>query len=136
MIIEIEDTRTIEEIRKSFSQKFPFLKIEFYDVPHEWQEGSSRKHLLAHEKTIAQVRKRHNAGGLEIHAEQKTGAVEQQFRNHFGLHVQLFRRHGDAWVQTVGTDELTLAEQNEIGQRACEDLLHGTNRKFEPEKRL
>ena len=136
MTIEIDDTLTLEEIRKRFTAKYPFLKLEFYDEPHQWQESTKRKHLLDHDKTIAQVRKKHNPGALEILPGQKTGSVEQAFHNRFGLNVQLFRRHGDSWVQTVGTDELTLAEQNEIGQRACEDMMHGTNRKFEPEKRL
>jgi hypothetical protein len=136
MIIEIDDTKTIEEVAKSFCQNFPFLKIEFYDEAHHWQEQSSRKHMLPHYKTIGEVRKRHNPGAMEIHNWQKAGTVEQQFRKLFDLNVQLFRQEGDMWVQTAGTDELTIEEQNEIGRNASQDLLHGTDRKFEEEKHL
>ena len=134
MIIEINDTKTLEEVSKSFSENFPFLKIEFYDEAHHWQEQSSRKHMLPHNKTIGEVRKKHNPGAMEIHNWQKTGKVEQEFRKLFGLNVQLFRQEGDLWVQTAGTDELSIEEQNEIGRNVSEDLLHGTDRKFEEEK--
>jgi hypothetical protein len=33
-----------------------------------------------------------------------------------GLYTQIYRKYHDRWVQTVGSDELTLAEQNALGQ--------------------
>jgi hypothetical protein len=75
MIIEIDDTKTIEEVSQAFSEFYPFLKIEFYDEPHHWQEKSSRKHLLHHDNKIAEIRERHHPGALEIHSWQKTGTV-------------------------------------------------------------
>ncbi len=131
MIIEINDNSKIEAVCNAFMQRYPFLKIEFYNQPHGWQESTSYKHLLPHDKTIGEVRNKHNPGALEIHASQKTGIVEQEFNKRFGLNVQVFRRHGDAWVQTAGTDELTLEEQNETGKNATQDMMHGTNRKLD-----
>ena len=49
--------------------------------------------------------------------------MEQDFRNSYGLNVQIFRHHGDKWIQTMGKDELTLEEQNEIGRNATEGHL-------------
>ncbi|SRR5579871_92257 len=126
MIIEINDINTIGEVCRIFSEQYPFLKIEFFDEAHHWQEASSLKHLLPHNRTIAEVRKRHNSGAIEIHSWEKTGRVEQQFRELFGLNVQIFRRQIDGWVQTVGTDELVLEEQNKIGENATLDIFHGT----------
>lgn len=130
MIIEIDDTKTIETICKAFSARYPFLKIEFFDKPHHWQEASSANHQLAQNKTIAEIRRRHNPGGLDINPWQKTGIVEQEFHKRFGLNIQIFRHHGNSWIQTVGTDEFTLDEQNEIGKNASQDMMHGTDRKF------
>ncbi|MBP9097612.1 MAG: hypothetical protein KBF74_02260 [Ferruginibacter sp.] len=124
MIIEIDDTKTIEAICKAFSARYPFLKIEFYDKPHQWQEASSANHQLAKTKTVASVRTRHNPGGLEISPGQKTGRIEQEFQKRFGLNIQIFRHHGNSWIQTVGTDEFTLEEQNEIGKNASYDMKH------------
>ncbi len=118
MTIEINDTNTIEEIRDLFSRNFPYLSLEFFAEPHRWQETSSFKHLLPHYKRIGEVSTRHHQGVLEIAPWQKTGAVEQAFSRIFGLQVQVFRLHGDRWIQTAGTDECTLAEQNETGCNA------------------
>jgi hypothetical protein len=134
MIIEIHDNRIIGEIISEFTAVYPFLKLEFYDESHQWQEASSHRYLLPHDKKIGEVRKKHNPGAMEIHAWQKTGGIEQEFRRLFGLNVQVLRHQGDIWIQTAGTDELTLEEQNVIGRNATQDLLHGTDRKFEQEK--
>ena len=136
MIIEIDDTKTIDDIQEKFNDFFPFLKMEFYKHPHHWSESSEEKEMFSNNEKIGEIRKNHLHGTLEIHSWQKTGAVEQEFRKKFGINVQVFRHHGDLWVQTAGTDELTLAEQNEIGRKVSQDQLHGTNRKFENEKPL
>lgn len=130
MIIEIDDTKTIEAISKAFSARYPFLKIEFYDKPHHWQEGSPANHQFPHNKTIAEIRRQHNPGGLDINPWQKTGRIEQEFHKRFGLNIQIFRHHGNSWIQTVGTDEFTLDEQNEIGKNASKDVMHGTDSRF------
>jgi len=118
MIIEVTDSMTIEILRNKFSERYLFLSIEFYAEPHKWQEETSFVHLLAHDKTIGEVRSIHHPGGLEIHPWHKTGAVEQAFRKKFGLNMQVFRHQGNSWIQTAGTDSLTLDEQNEIGKNA------------------
>ena len=136
MTIEIDDNKTLGEINEAFSKYFPFLKLEFYDEPHKWQGKSTAKHLLAPGKKIGEIRTRHNPAVMEIHPWDDTGTVEQEFKRHFGLNVQIFRHHGDVWVQTAGTDVLTLDEQNEIGRNTCEDNLQGTETGFEREKPL
>jgi hypothetical protein len=136
MIIEITDNKTTGEIGKEFSDYFPFLKIEFFTEPHHWQEPSALKHILPPDKKIRDIRKRHNPGAIEIHLWQKTGIVEQEFSRSFGLNVQIFRKHGSEWIQAAGTDELILEDQNELGRSASQNMLHGTDRKFENEKLL
>jgi hypothetical protein len=136
MIIEINDNKTLGQISNYFSAYYPFLKIEFYNEPHGWQEASSYKHQIPSDKTIGEVRKRHHSGATEIHSWHKTGHVEQEFRNLFGLHIQILRRQGHAWIQTAGTDELTLEEQNEIGRKTAQGLMDSTRSQIEKEKRL
>jgi len=31
----ISDNKTIQQVQDEFSEKFPFLKLEFYKLPHE-----------------------------------------------------------------------------------------------------
>lgn len=130
MIIEIRDDKKIEEVCNEFSRCYPFLKIEFYYKPHGWQEASSSKDLVAREKSIGELRTNGHEGLIEIHYWQKAGNVEHQFYSRFGLNVQVFRKQNDIWVQTLGTDELSLEDQNEAGRKQSEESLHGTNRKL------
>lgn len=136
MTIEINDNKTLEEISNYFTRYYPFLKIEFYHHTHRNQESSSDLDIHPKNLTIGEVTNIHFNGSIKLHYWQKTGVVEQQFRNKAGLNIQIFRKHGDAWIQTMGTDALSLEEQNEAGMAATEDILHGTNRVFEREKKL
>ena len=116
MIIEIDDSKTIEDIQDSFNTAFPFLKIEFYEHPHHWYEPSSLQTEIKKTKKIADIRKQHNHGILKIYSWFKTGDVEQLFRKEFDLYIQVFYRQKNKWVQSAGSDNLTLKEQNAIGQ--------------------
>jgi hypothetical protein len=136
MIIEINDKKTLEDISSEFSAYYPFLKIAFFDEPHGWQEASSDKHRLPLNKSIGEVRKRHHPGVLEIHSWHQTGHVEQEFRKLFGLQIQILRLQGEKWVQTAGTDELKLEEQNEIGRKTTEGMIDTSMGNIEKEKLL
>jgi hypothetical protein len=48
----------------------------------------------------------------------KAGQVEEQMKEQFGLFTQIYRRNGYSWVETAGTDELSLDELNEIGKKS------------------
>lgn len=136
MILEIRDSKTVEELRKEFSEYYPFLCLEFYDQPHQLQEATPVRHRYRHDRTLGQIRGVYEPGFIEIQPERKTGEVEQEFINRHGLFVQILRHHGDAWVQTAGTDELTLEEQNELGRKACENFRNKTGGVIENDKYL
>lgn len=110
--------------------------MAFYDESHGWQQASSNKHQLPINKTIGEVRKHHYPGSIEIHSWYKTGHIEQEFRNLFGLHIQILWSQGDTWIQTAGTDELTLEEQNEIGRNTAQALINAEQGNIEKEKRI
>lgn len=114
----ITDEKRLVDIQREFSQKFPYLKLEFYTQPHAAGAGSSNKVQLPALSKIGDVRKVHNAGDLSINGHFKVKNLEQLFYQQYGLNVQVFRRSGDIWLQTTSTDEWTLTEQNQKGSRA------------------
>ena len=118
MTIEINDLKTIGEIQEEFSNRFPFLKLEFFMKSHEREEPSNAM-PCSPGKTIGELRKRHLHGIIMITPDRETGSVEQEFDARFDLHVQIYRRQTDQWVQTVGTDILTLQQQNDIARDAA-----------------
>jgi hypothetical protein len=136
MTIEINSNTTLGDVIQAFTNYYPYLKMEFFKKHHHWQEESSSNEILTHSYLVNSFTNVDNNHFIIFHYWQKTGVVEQDFYTKYGLNIQIYRRQGDQWVQTTGTDELSLEEQNEIGRKATEDLLHGSGRIFEREKLL
>ncbi len=124
MIIEINPNKKLKDINSAFTKVYPFLKLEFFSKSHKWQESSSVLQLLQQDQTVSEVT--HSllcSGFIELHYWQKTGVIEMMFLHQFNLSVQVYRKNGDNWIQTSGSDELTLEEQNEAGLKDSE--IHG-----------
>jgi hypothetical protein len=121
MILEINNTVTIKEVQKRFHAAFPFLKIEFSDQPHDWGEPVLDGHWHSVDFQLSTIARRAPmADFIIIQPWDKVGDVEEQIKTKFGLYPQIFRREEYHWIQTAGTDELTLDEQNDIGRRSLE----------------
>lgn len=116
MIIAIEPQKKLSEISNAFSAVYPFLKLEFFSKPHGWLESSDWSKIINKNMTVAEANNNHSDSGyIEIHYWQKTGTVEFKFLKQFNLSVQIYRKFNDHWIQTSGTDDLSLEEQNESG---------------------
>ena len=119
MIMHINDRLTVGELQERFSKCFPSLKIEFYRNAHTFRGNSSLHDLIDPIETIGSIRKTHEHGILELKSWYQTGRVESEFRERFGLNVQIYRKRKGGWVQTISTDNLTLSEQSEIALRSA-----------------
>jgi hypothetical protein len=116
MKITINDNRKIFAIQESFSEMFPFLKIEFFSKPNKSGGPSSKKFMRSSSKTIGECRTVHSNGTLTILPKMKVIDLEQGIRDTFGLSIQVFRKSGNAWLETTTTVDWTLDEQNRIGE--------------------
>ena len=105
------DERTLMEVQKEFSEKYPFLRIRFF----AFNENPEEHKKLKSTRTIGEVRTVHNEGELSIHGSVKVKTLEMSLREDFGLNAQVFRLSGNLWLQTTSTDEWTLHEQNRKG---------------------
>ncbi|MEO1262537.1 MAG: hypothetical protein AAFZ15_27265 [Bacteroidota bacterium] len=114
----ITDSKTLKELKKEFSAKFPYLKIEFYKDKHEDGQASHVKKQLEDHLPINEVRTDHTEGDFRINGHLKVSTFESRIRDQYGLNVQVFRRSGNLWLQTTTTDHWTLSEQNGKGQRS------------------
>ena len=115
MLLTISNNKTVSDIQDKFNECFPRLKLEFYDKKHKLNHESIEEQRIKEDVQIGKIRKKHNNGRLEIKSWDKTGEIEQRFMEEYGLYVQIFRLENGKWIQSVKTDELTLAEQSEIG---------------------
>src|SRR6478735_6104890 len=116
MLLNINDNKKISDIQDKFNECFPHLKLEFYDKRHKPGQASWEEQRIKEDIQVGEIRKKHYSGILEIKSWDKTGEVEQRFKEEYGLYVQIFRLGNGLWTQSVKTDELTLAEQSEAAE--------------------
>ena len=116
MTITINDKQSLGEIKEAFNNKYPHLKLEFYDHAHKEGEGSPVRFQLEDNQIVGEIRKMHSEGELSIHANQKVNTLETRFKEIYGLNVQVFRKSNKIWLQTTATDEWTLAHQEHKGE--------------------
>lgn len=121
MVLNIHDNLLVEDLQECFSNSFPNLKIEFYKKSHYWKKESSGD-CIDPKTRIGEIRKKHDPGTLEIKASHTAGEVERNFKNLFGLNVQVFRNENGDWIQTTTTDPCTLYEQKEFLEHARTSL--------------
>ena len=114
----ITDSKKLFDIKREFSEKFPYLKLEFYAKEHKEGEGSGADLKIDGDLTIGAVRVSHEEGDLSINGHLKVGTFERMFFEKYGLNVQVFRKSGSIWLQTIKTDDWTLAEQNSRGEKS------------------
>jgi hypothetical protein len=116
MKLELNQQTRIEDLQRQFQQAYPFLKIEFFDKAHP--RGSVNRHAHRYDPGFTLKRLGHGTGTLSVQPWLRTGDLEEQFEQIYGLHVQVYRRKGYEWVETAGTDELCLDEQNDLGRES------------------
>ena len=111
----IKDDKSLKAIKSEFNDHFPHLKIEFFSVKHLEDEASPRTAIYDDNLLLSEIRKNHNEGELSIDGHLKTSTFEQNFSDTFGVSVQVYRKSGSLWLQTITTDSWTLAEQERKG---------------------
>jgi hypothetical protein len=116
MEITINDERTIFAIQEQFNALFPYLKIEFFSKPHIAGGASPKSQLVNDSKKIGECRTIHKQGSITIVPSMIVSYLEQLFNDIYGLSVQVFRKSGNAWLETTVTDSWTLKEQNDQGE--------------------
>lgn len=134
MKIIITDRRKIFAIQREFSDMFPFLKLEFYAKSARLNGAASNKIVKESSKTLGECRTIHNTGVLTITPAMSVKDLEENFRDVYGLTVQILRKSGKAWLGTTVTDNWTLKEQNEQGQSLSGSVVEVGKKKDKPAK--
>ncbi len=116
MNIIINDERYISSIQEEFHEVFPFLKLEFFSQLHEPGQGNGFLQVQPSNKKLGEIRKIDTAGEIIITPKMTVAQLEQAFGKTYGLGVQVFRKSGKSWLETVLTDHWSLYKQNAEGE--------------------
>lgn len=124
MKFEITYSTHTGTIKEAFNRKFPFLRIEFFNKPHEAGEPTPELNRVHDNTMLGNVTGALKEGFINISADNTVAEVEQNFQQQFGLPVQIFRKQKNVWIETTRTDSLTLGVQNEKGREASMPEAH------------
>jgi hypothetical protein len=120
MKIHIHAQDTLESLQKSFTDAFPFLKLEFFVKPHEKGRPSEKHFLINTKRTVNSCNPELAATSVLIPTAMTVQELEDLFRDRLGLYIQVFRKSGNVWLETTATDTWTLFKQNLEGQELSE----------------
>lgn len=126
MKLKISPDLTIGQIQAEFATFFPNLKPVFFTKPHNAYKGSPAKFIVSERETRLSTlsSKVPENAVLQLELDMSVWELEQHFENEYGLHMQVFRRSGNTWLETSVTDNLSLEQQ----EKKAEDSL---NHRFE-----
>jgi hypothetical protein len=110
--MRINDLRTINELQKEFRQEFPYLRIEFFKDTRLGGKGTRKMTKLNTTEVVGNVREVHNRGYIKLDETLTVEGLEHTFLEVFGLHVNIFRKSFDKWIQSDSSDASTLRELN------------------------
>ena len=114
MVVHINDNLLVSDIKERFSKCYHYLKIEFYSRHLQRREKYSGKYIISEDKRIGEMRIGHEAGDLQIKSWYTADHMESEFREKFGLNVQVFRKENGRWVRTAKADKFAVFHQTEL----------------------
>jgi hypothetical protein len=120
--LRIKSKMTISELQKQFSDEFPYLKLEFFDIPYS-PGKLSKAHQYPANRLLGVCSKIRHEGTITITPADTVGKLEQIFCNEFGLTAEVFRKSGNLWIETSLSNSWTLKLQNDEGKALSEGRL-------------
>ena len=112
MKIVINNNRKIFAIQEEFSKMFPGLTIAFYAKPNKPGAVPSTKLIRHSGKTLQDCRAIGNEGTIEILPSMNISDLKENFRDVYGLSVEIFQKGGNGSNKDPISDNLTFEEIN------------------------
>ena len=110
MDIRIAPNLTIASFQEQFQKRFPFLKLEFFKV----KSGATIRpeNKIEATRCFGDLDSGSAVGQIHLTGLTTVRELEEQIRQQFGIHAEIFRKSGKVWLRTTTTDNWTLDEQN------------------------
>jgi hypothetical protein len=115
MKLFIDKDSKAENVKKIFTNCFPFLKIELYKKPFADGNAAIKKVPLASGASLHKFMHEADKTSIDINADITVAELESQFAS-IGLIAEVFRRSGNVWIETSLTNNWSLQQQNAEGE--------------------
>lgn len=106
---------SIQDLKDAFNKLFPYLKLEAYEKEHDIYQGSPADEQYPAETKLVEIIDIEYPTEIVVSPVMTVALLEEIFEEMYELHVQVFRKSGKQWIQTINTDSKTLGALNETG---------------------
>ena len=130
MNLNLNAHSTIRDAKKQFSRYFPFLKLEFFTIPHQPGSGSAAVKKLSDRSFLIDITGVLKEGVFHFDQSITVAQFEQKLQEEYGIPVQVFRKSGAVWIETIQTDHLSLEAQNLMGKESMSPVRFNVNTLF------
>ena len=116
MKLHIYHNDTLENVQRSFNAEFPYLRLEFFNRPHDKGKPTEKLFMVNAKRTVDSCNPDLKEATVSIPTAMTVHELEKLFQQDLGLYIQVFRKSGKVWLETTATDNWSLFKQNEEGQ--------------------
>ena len=108
--LSIFEGQTIGAVQKIFSDRYPYLRIDFFRNLE--LNGIRITKKLENAYSLFQLPQ----SEISLLGDRTVKSLKDDIRKATGLMAKIFRRSGNVWIETSLTDDWTLERQNEEGK--------------------
>ena len=116
MTLVITPHTMIAELQRIFLGEYPYLNLRFFKLQQQGEGLSTIKKFCDPASNLGNEFLLKKKGELVISDSMTVQELENMFFEAFGIHVQVFRRAANLWLEITLTSGWTLRQQNNHGQ--------------------
>lgn len=115
MLLEIDDNKTIGDLKDKFNQWFPYLSLKFYHHAHKQPAANDE---IPETEQLSNIRHKHDSGVITLKSSISIDKLITALKKQFGLHVHIFRLHKEEWIH-CSEEGYTLKELSNLSDVSC-----------------
>jgi hypothetical protein len=120
MKLIIRGNRKVTEIQKEFNSIFPYLNLEFFDLPENQLVNYISSGQTPPNLSVKDIREKEEDGELIIHHQMTIMQLENILSDDFGIQAKVFVKRGDQWIRASLNGYWMLYHKNEEGRRTSQ----------------
>jgi hypothetical protein len=122
MLLKIERNMTIDQVNHNLHTKFPYLKLVFFKQANNNEEDNSENRITALYTPLIDIYPNLRNALINLNGNLQVRNLETKINEITGARVQVFRRSGNVWLETLTTDNKTLADLNKIASNTLNKI--------------
>ena len=106
----------INELQQKFQEEYAYLHLKFFKTLSQGEGLSTIKKFCDPSKKLGSEVLMKKSGTINISDDMTVQELVEKFYTTFGIHVQVFRKSANLWMEITLTSNWSLRQQNSHGK--------------------